>query len=905
MNNEVGLGIFGTFGEPHGFQQVFYYGAQFRGSLDLNDSAIEFYPGADLYAVRREIVDGVHSICICIYSYAQQLDTTRMGTFLGSCMVLQDGFTEAEYIYKVLHSMHDDLMTNPDNVEDQVIKAEQGSDIVIREPAEFVAAQANLIPLNRTPFFSAYVDDEKTYLVVPSPHAFGNTGKEVVDFIDEALKHYSDTGTVYFSFDKNVYEFVRSSGIIPILEWNDFIERKLQMQQSTAVRTKKGIQKAPPSEAIAEISADRVSPEDTLGTSEQHTYYNDDVEVANDPFKPFLLWDQPEEVWSENEIRYRVNEYNRLFRYTNTLVEHINEPVEEESKGGKKRVLVAGALLLLIGGSVAVYYLGVYRPSQGASLLAVRETPRIVQQSNIVTDSAAAISVVDSSVSAEMAASLESKPKNKAADIDYNQILADLNALEAKFEDQPEAPSVIKEVIAVNTNKPAEALPVNAAPKDVATNGATIAPPTAVSAPAQVQSPVAPAGTGLASAAPSDKSAIPDIHVPPMPRANLPASALYSGKPRTEPAYVDFKNVGTTTTTATPPAKPASPVVKQQNNVAPAITTTVVAAAAKPTSQSPSALPIAPATVAQPQASKPATAIAATQSATVAKPATQSVDGTVQAVAVKTTPVITQSVTAAAQPVTTKTTTTTVAQPFGNKPAPATAQPVTSTTISPTTFNKATPAVVNTVVATTNSVVAAAKPVATANVSPAAQNASTNSVPSSAKPVATQTASVQPTAAKRDSNKTPAQGTTAGNTANTFSLAKAPISSGVSAGEMTRANAVALPQLKTSPDPEQVKLKTLYPRPNGNITQRDIPVLSQAGIKNKTLTQLTQLIMDNAPESVGKYYKGQELQYAAALLNSNRQAFQRIGNDYVCTGDYLMLHIPAIIKPSRPAVFPK
>jgi hypothetical protein len=122
---------------------------------------------------------------------------------------------------------------------------------------------------------------------------------------------------------------------------------------------------------------------------------------------------------------------------------------------------------------------------------------------------------------------------------------------------------------------------------------------------------------------------------------------------------------------------------------------------------------------------------------------------------------------------------------------------------------------------------------------------------------------------------------------------------------MNRANAVALPQLKTPPDPEQLKLKTLYPRPNGNITQRDIPVLSQAGIKNKTLTQLTQLILDNAPESVGKYYKGQELQYAAALLNSNRQAFQRVGNDYVCTGDYLMLHIPAIIKPSRPAVFPK
>jgi hypothetical protein len=591
MNNQIGLGIFGTFGEPHGFQQVFYYGAQFRGSLDIDDNAIEFYPGADLYAVRREIIDGVHSICICIYSYAQQLDTTRMGTFLGSCMVLQDGFTEAEYIYKVLHSMHNDLMSNPDNVEDQVIKAEQGTDIIIREPAEFVAAQANLIPLNRTPFFSAYVDEDKKYLVIPSPHAFGNTEKEVIDFIDEALKHYSDTGTVYFSFDKNVYEFVRSSGIIPVLEWTDFIERKSQMQQSTAVRTKKGIQKAPLSAPVAEVGTDSISAEDNTRADEQDIYYNEDVEVSNDPFKPFLLWDQPEEPWSEAEIRYRVNEYNRLFRYTNTLVEHINEPVQEDDNGGKKRVLVAGALLLLISGSVAVYYLGVYKPAHSGSTLSIRETPRTIQQSNIVTDSAAAISAVDSSVSAEMAASMENKPKSKATDIDYKQLHADLNALEAKFEEKPAPPPpVINTVVAVYTNKPVETSPATAAPKDqVATSAGPTTIPT--EAPAKASNvPATPVNTGLSNAAPSDKSGIPDIHVPPMPRANLPESALYSGKPRKEPAYVGFKNVTTTTTATittvvTPATKTATApaVAKPENNVAPAITTTV-APVAKSTS---------------------------------------------------------------------------------------------------------------------------------------------------------------------------------------------------------------------------------------------------------------------------------------------------------------------------------
>lgn len=923
MNNQIGLGIFGTFGEPHGFQQVFYYGAQFRGSLDLNDNAIEFYPGADLYAVRREIVDGVHSICVCIYSYAQELNTTRMGTFLGSCMVLQDGFTEAEYVYKVLHSMHDDLMSNPDNVEDQVIKVEQGSDIIIREPAEFVAAQANLIPLNRTPFFSAYVDEDKKYLVVPSWHAFGNSEKEVIDFIDEALKHYSDTGTVYFSFDKNVYEFVRSAGIIPVLEWDDFIDRKAQMQQSTAVRTKKGIQKTFTPETSQEVDNNDQQSDAETNTSASTVYYDEDVtEANNDPFKPFILWEQPEEPWTETEIRYRVNEYNRLFRYTNTLVEHVDEPPPEEDKRGRRRVLVAGTLLLLISGSVAVYYFGVYNPMQGTVKIAgAPVNPRAVQQSNIVTDSTAAVLAVDSSVSAEMAASVESKSKNMASPVTYEDILADIKALEAKFDESINVQSA-KAVTTDNAPTSDEHGAQNVATgKEPAATAPAASP--AVSSPVSIQTPPATPTHGLASTGPSDKSAIPDIHMPAMPRANLPESALYSGKPRTEPAYVDFKSI----TDVVPPAnKPATAEkIVKQDKVVPATAPTeakVSSAKGQPTADvAATSTPVVQPTVTPPAAATKAPVSSVTSQAVA--PITKTTTPVVQTVVATKTATTTPTATLA--PIAAKEVAPATAQPHTASPAtaqpiaPATVQPATTVTLAATTSNKgpnvavqapatATPltkpaaAAVNVPVTVSNTT---PKPISTTSVAPAVPSVSVAAAPSSVKSASVQATGIPATTSKRDSNKLPAQGASAGNSASTFAMSKGPISSGVSAGEMSRANAVALPQLKTAPDPEQIKLKTLYPRPNGTITQRDIPFLAQAGIKNKTLTQLTQLIMDNAPESVGKFYKGQELQYAAALLNNNRQAFQRIGDDYVCTGDYLILHIPAIIKPSRPAVFPK
>lgn len=968
MNSQIGLGIFGTFGEPHGFQQVFYYGAHFQGTLDLNDAAIEFYPGAELFSVRREIVDGVHSICISIYSYARELNTERFGTFIGSCMVLQDGFAEAEYIYKVLHSLHEDLITNEENIENGIIKVAQGTDVIIREPAELVAAQANIIPLNKTPFFSSFVDEGKKILVIPTPHSFGNKETEVMEFLDEALKHYSDTGTLYFSFDRNVYEFVRSAGVISTLEWDDFKGRKAQMQRSTAVRTKKGIQKAvsiplPVEEASPYVAPIAQEEENVLrnsyGEEERFTGDHDEDDTYStatdtdddlDPHRPFDLWEDPQSEWSETEVAYRVNEYNRLFRYTNKLVDHINEPAENGKRNRRKRALAAAALLLLlIGGSVALYFMGVFQPSQEMVKTAVLESPRSIQQGNIASnedsmtaDGAIATTTDAGTPSQEIKYASQTVMPSGVSDAEIERALADAPATPANTTTPNN--SAVQQRTATNTgianttaipattNSTAQNnVPGTAAKNVLADAKGVVATGTIANATNNNGTkPTVPATPAMAANNGGDASgSMPQISMPSMPRANIPAAASYVSRigKWPQPGAGTNTNSNSNNTGIIPGTVPAGQPTAN-NSARPATAETVRPGAANgavppmmapigtktglvqasPNGiavSTPTTVPAAttfaannkPGIVTGPATSQPAAALAAAPAATrpggitklpmmVTGPATTAVA-----------PGRVSPATAAAPVLLAKT------NIGATSPSAASLLPIGKSSLPSGPATAAVPAAARSVMATTmvNPVPATATP-ATAIATNGAVRAG------SMTPTPAMQLGVSPTAANAKTVGTPsvtapaAAGGQRTTTANPLAMT-GPIPSGVSSGEMNRANAVVMPSLGMTPD--QIKMKSLYPRPNGQLTQRDIPILKQNGIRNKTLTELTKLIIDNSPEDVGQYYRGQELQYAAALLNSNRQAFQRSGNDYICTADYLILHIPAVIKARRPVTSPK
>jgi hypothetical protein len=622
MNNRIGLGVFGTFGEPYGYQQSFYYDVHYNGTLDLNEAEIEFYPGSKLFAVRRELIDGVYTVCFCIYSYARELNTERFGTFLGTCIVLQDGYAEADYIYASLKSLHEHVMNNDNNVENNIIIAQKAQDVVLKEPDEFVALKANVIPISKTPFFSSSVDTNKRFLVTPNPLSEDSKETQVINFFDKALKHYNDSESLYFSFDRNVYEFVTKADELEITDWDEFIEYQPAGPASTVVRTKKGIQKTaqePTStENETEIKASPRPPEKANVYQSKPPAFDDDYDDDDDdPNRPFNLWEGsvPPNGWPAKEVEKRTKEYNRLFKYTNTLLAHINGPQsrKENIRNGnieyapddtrerrtKRTLLVVILLLAVLFGSLLIYRL----TSTGKKkAVVVTETPEDLSPASVQE-----VAMPDTSETAE----------------EETTIATDADTLTKK----QAAPASVVAVAARETEK---VIPVQA---------------------------------------------IARVPVP----ENTPTSAE--------------------------PAKQA---------------------------------PIPAAEAARPSS--------------------------------------------------------------GEKPK-----------ASPISFTGKVPPV---------------------------EEAPRN------------------------------------------------------------------PLTPVAP-PLYQKAKELHPRPNIEMSQNDIMMLREIGVKNKTLAELTRLLFDNVPSNIGIIYRGQETEYGAALLNSNRQAFQKSGDEYICTSNTLILHIPAYKSPHLPSVFPK
>jgi len=615
MNNRIGLGVFGTFGDPQGYQQEFYFDVRFVNSLDLNEYAIEFYPGADLYSVKREIIDGVHTVCFCIYTYARELNTERFGTFIGSCIVLQDSYTDTDYIYQSLNELHKSILNNPNYLKGNTINVATAKDISVTEPNDFVAARANAIPISKTPFFTPYVDPQKNYLVLPDNNSTLPPEAQVLQFFEEAQKYHTDTTTLYYSTDSNVIDFVKQEDILSVQDWQTYCSRKQEATKTAVVRTKKGVHKpasafddattAVPAPTVTapdyplsysnEAPAASTQAAETVIDTAHHAYLpkNSDSYLTDDddddPHKPFDLWDEPipETGWNKQETTYRVKEYNRLFRYTNVLLEHIHQPSasDPERKTGKKKLIIALLILLLLGIAITVYIVFFHKKQNNKppKFKSGSQTEKVVQDTVQTQSTAPKPATTDTPPAPTPEEKTQEPPKNTK---------------------EPEPPKAIQKVVPQKST--------------------TSSPPTDK----------------------TDKTAL-----------LTPASAIESAETGGG-LYVPGKEV----------------------------------------------------------------------------------------------------------------------------PSP---------------------------------------------------NINNNSMPGDLKP------------------------------------------------------------------------KTLHPRPNTLLSQNDIPALKEAGVKDKTLTELIKILFENSPQNIGYIYKGQEQQYGTLLISNNKIFFKRTATDYVCTADQQLLHIPAYNSPRLPAVFPK
>ena len=112
------------------------------------------------------------------------------------------------------------------------------------------------------------------------------------------------------------------------------------------------------------------------------------------------------------------------------------------------------------------------------------------------------------------------------------------------------------------------------------------------------------------------------------------------------------------------------------------------------------------------------------------------------------------------------------------------------------------------------------------------------------------------------------------------------------------------PKAPEKPVATQQNAKALNPQANTELDKNEVTVISKAGLRNKSLQEITNMIFQKFPVRVGDVYKHQFDAYAQNLLVANSNAFKKSGNDYICIADIIM-HIPAYNSPRATVAFPK
>ena len=289
MKNLLGLGVFGTFGKPYGFQQYFYFDTIFNQTLDLNTNAIEIFPTTELFSIKREIYNGMNSICISKYSYANEINSNRGGTFIGSCILLNEAYTSSENIYLLLTELHHDVISSEKNIINSILQVKQATQLEVKEPVHFENVKTQLKFLKETDYYATTIIEAKKFLIVPTSSEDKPT--QIKTFIENAIQYFNDVDTLYFTFDEKVVRYVNQKGLLKSINWQTFLDQT--------------------DKVIKERSEAKIG----KGAFER----NKQSKNINRSNGSFTTWPLKKQKWDENEVEIRVNEYNRLFEYCSEL----------------------------------------------------------------------------------------------------------------------------------------------------------------------------------------------------------------------------------------------------------------------------------------------------------------------------------------------------------------------------------------------------------------------------------------------------------------------------------------------------------------------------------------------------------------------------------------------------------
>lgn len=231
MNNNINLIAFGTFGNPNGFRQTFFIGnrelSKSIKTFDLNTNAIKLFPGASIYAIRKEYADGHNIISYSGYSFAKEQNSERSGTFIGSSILFTGKIAEENITIKVLNEFQENLCDK--NVINDVISVNHSDQFSVSKPSDFDKTEYHLKEIEDLNF----IQNSNKVLVVfceTKPDKLQSYFRQSIDL----LNVYD---TIYFTQSKEVAEFVAQKGIFKLIQ--NVVDKKEFEQEIQALQAER------------------------------------------------------------------------------------------------------------------------------------------------------------------------------------------------------------------------------------------------------------------------------------------------------------------------------------------------------------------------------------------------------------------------------------------------------------------------------------------------------------------------------------------------------------------------------------------------------------------------------------------------------------------------------------------
>jgi hypothetical protein len=216
MKQNYDIILFGSFGNPNDFRQTNVIKNQFLSKqklFDIDANYIKVFQNTTLYSLRREKNNGFNCISYAKYFHANELKSTREGTFVGAAVTFINKNYLSNNLASYLDEILDNLISDPLNLIDKKTFRINHSDkfqFSLNKIKDIDKIEHNLIEIESSLINSS---DRKALIFFKDSYNFQCRIKE----FEKLLIKYE---TIYFTSDKTIAEYTnfKSKGLITVLD---------------------------------------------------------------------------------------------------------------------------------------------------------------------------------------------------------------------------------------------------------------------------------------------------------------------------------------------------------------------------------------------------------------------------------------------------------------------------------------------------------------------------------------------------------------------------------------------------------------------------------------------------------------------------------------------------------------